>query len=75
MNYDKCTTCGASLHSEEVAIYMKLVSRQSKDYLCLDCLATMLRCERVTIEKYIAYLKESGLCTLFRRASETVLRK
>ena len=41
-----CRKCGAHLTSDEKAIYMKLVSRTASSFLCMDCLAVALLCER-----------------------------
>ena len=61
-----CRKCGAHLTSDEKAIYMKLVSRTASSFLCMDCLAEALHCERKAIEERIRYSRESGNCVLFR---------
>lgn len=61
-----CKACGASLSTDEKAIYMKLVSRSAKEFLCIDCFADKLGCERAAIERKIEWLRESGNCVLFR---------
>lgn len=61
-----CRKCGAHLISDEKAIYMKLVSRTASSFLCMDCLAEALHCERKAIEERIRYYRESGNCVLFR---------
>ena len=61
-----CRKCGAHLTSDEKAIYMKLVSRTASSFLCMDCLAEALHCERKAIEERIRYYRESGNCVLFR---------
>ena len=48
-----CRKCGAHLTSDEKAIYMKLVSRTASSFLCMDCLAEALHCERKAIEERI----------------------
>lgn len=62
----QCKNCGATLTSDEKAIYMKLVSRTAKDFLCLDCLGEKLGCGREPLVKKIKYYRESGNCVLFR---------
>jgi biotin operon repressor len=52
--------------ADDIAIYMKLVSRNSEDFLCIDCLGVKLKCGRKPIEERIKYFRESGNCTLFR---------
>jgi biotin operon repressor len=61
-----CRECGAKLSGDEIAIYLKLVSRNARDYLCMDCLSVMLKCERKAIEDRIRYYRESGNCVLFK---------
>ena len=46
-----CRKCGAHLTTDEKAIYMKLVSRNASSFLCMDCLAEALHCERKAIEE------------------------
>lgn len=61
-----CRECNAVLTGDEIAIYLKLVTRNAKDFLCIDCLSVNLKCERSAIEDRIKYYRESGNCTLFR---------
>ena len=39
MTNHACMRCGARLHSDEIALYRKIVCRGATQYLCLDCLA------------------------------------
>lgn len=59
-----CRKCGAHLTTDEKAIYMKLVSRNASSFLCMDCLAEALHCERKAIEERIRYYRESGNCAV-----------
>ncbi|QSF46264.1 MULTISPECIES: hypothetical protein [Paenibacillus] len=52
--------------TDDVAIYLKLVTRNAQDFLCIDCLGEHLKCGRSPIEKLIKYFRESGNCVLFR---------
>lgn len=61
-----CVTCKAPLVADDVAIYLKLVSRTDRKFLCLDCLGNKLQCGREPLEKLIAYYRQSGNCALFR---------
>ncbi|MCM3203447.1 hypothetical protein [Paenibacillus illinoisensis] len=61
-----CTTCQVPLSSDDVGIYIKLVSRTAQQFLCIDCLGVKLNCGRDPIEKLIRYFRESGNCALFR---------
>lgn len=63
---EACFRCGAALTWDEKAIYMKMVSRDARQFLCMDCLAQGLGCTRQDLEKRIQYYRESGNCTLFR---------
>ncbi len=45
---------------------MKLVSRNADRFLCMDCLAARLGCERAALEERVRYYRESGNCVLFR---------
>ncbi|UQZ36143.1 hypothetical protein C2I18_23010 [Paenibacillus sp. PK3_47] len=61
-----CRTCGVPLMTDDVAIYLKLVTRNARDFLCIDCLGVQLNCGREPIEQLITYFRESGKCVLFR---------
>ncbi len=66
MNASTCTKCGARLTTDEKAIYMKLISRTARSFLCLDCLSKRLDCTREDLEDKIKYYRDSGICVLFR---------
>ncbi len=61
-----CDKCHRNLTWDETAICMKLISRNTRTFYCLDCLGEKLGCGREPIEQRIRYLRESGHCTLFR---------
>ncbi|MEK4329416.1 hypothetical protein MKZ24_25335 [Paenibacillus sp. FSL R7-0297] len=61
-----CRQCGVPLVTDDVAIYLKLVTRNAQDFLCIDCLGEQLKCGREPIERLIKYFRESGKCVLFR---------
>lgn len=61
-----CELCSAPLAADDIAINLKLISRTVTTFLCIDCLAKKLGCERTAIEDRIRYYRESGNCTLFR---------
>ncbi len=63
---NKCCVCERKLTSDEKAITMKLVSRDVKEFFCLDCLSEKLGCQREALEQRIQYYRESGNCVLFR---------
>lgn len=59
-----CYQCNIKLERDEVAIYLRLVNRGAKEYLCIPCLAKYFRCSELDIRQRIVHLKEMG-CTLF----------
>lgn len=61
-----CFRCGVSLVWDDKGIYMKMVSRNAREFLCMDCLAVRLGCTRADLEERVRYFRESGNCTLFR---------
>ena len=65
-NYSTCKQCGAPLHSDDIAIYQKLVFRGATEFLCIDCLALYFDTTRKVIEDRIDYYRKSGHCALFR---------
>ncbi|SEP22828.1 hypothetical protein [Paenibacillus pabuli] len=61
-----CQSCQVPLAADDVAIYLKLVSRSAQQFSCIDCLGKKLNCGREPIERLIRYFRESGNCALFR---------
>lgn len=61
-----CMKCEVKLLADDIAIYMKLVTRTAQSFLCIDCLGEKLNCGREPIEELIRYYRESGNCVLFR---------
>ena len=62
-----CRTCGNRLMSDEIALHMKLFSRASKTFMCLDCQAAYLNVEREQLEELIERYHKSGICVLFAK--------
>ena len=61
-----CYKCGKKeLSGDELAIYRKLVNRGAAEFLCIDCLAEIFKCDKRDIEAKIKYYRDSGECTLF----------
>lgn len=56
--------CNNKLERDEIAIYLRLVNRGAKEYLCIPCLAEYFKCSEENIRNRIIKLKEMG-CTLF----------
>lgn len=61
-----CYRCAAPLSWDDQGIYRKMVSRNAREFLCMDCLAAALGCRRRDLEERVRYYRESGNCTLFR---------
>lgn len=59
-----CFQCNKILEHDEIAIYLKLVNRGAKEYLCIPCLSAYFKCSEEDIHFRIKKLKEMG-CTLF----------
>ena len=59
-----CIKCHKSLERDEIAIYLRLVNRSAKEYLCIPCLAKHFDCSKEDIQLRIKRLKDMG-CTLF----------
>ena len=62
-----CKKCGTKLISDEIALHMKLFSRASKTFMCLDCQAEYLGVMREDLEKVIERYHRSGTCVLFAK--------
>ena len=63
-NRKTCKECGAPLGSDD--INQKLISRNVREFFCIDCLATYYKTTREAIQARIDYYRKSGHCTLFR---------
>lgn len=65
-----CKRCGAELTLDDIRIHKKMISRAATEYFCIDCLSWYANTTREEIEKYIAYLKETGICALFPKVTK-----
>jgi hypothetical protein len=59
-----CCTCGKEITKNEIALNKKLVSRDLKEFQCIDCLAKRLDTTADVLEKKISQFIEEG-CELF----------
>ena len=70
MKYDTsskaCRSCGKKLRADDIGIYMKLVSRNSTDFLCMSCLAPSLSTTAENLQALADRYRKSGECVLFR---------
>lgn len=64
MSENYCLQCNKKLERDEIAIYLRLVNRGAKEYLCIPCLASYFKCKEADIHSRIEQLKAMG-CTLF----------
>ena len=60
----KCKYCGKTLHKDWIALNKKLISRDLKEFLCLNCLADDFDCTEEDLLEKIETFKEQG-CILF----------
>ena len=59
-----CLKCGRELTYDEIAVYKKMVSRISAEFLCKICLAERFDLSVEFIDKKIEQFKSQG-CLLF----------
>lgn len=59
-----CEVCDSILTKEEIALNKKLISKNTKQFMCLDCLAKFLDTSVDCLKEKIEEFKEEG-CTLF----------
>ena len=52
-NWKTCRECGAALGSDDIAINLKLISRNVTEFFCIDCLAAYYKTTREVIQKRI----------------------
>ena len=67
MTHHICMRCGEPLSGDVIALYKKLVFRESRQFLCLDCLAANLDTTRDKLEQIIIYFHTTGICSLFAK--------
>ena len=59
-----CTNCSKDLVKDEIALSKKMLGKNTKQYLCLDCLSNYLNTDKEILMEKIEQFKEEG-CTLF----------
>ena len=59
-----CEHCGKKITKTEKGLNKKLISKETKQFLCLNCLAKYLNTTVEELEEKIQQFKEEG-CTLF----------
>lgn len=60
----RCEKCGDEIQKDVVALNKKLISKHTKEFFCLECLAVFLDTSVEALEEKIEEFKEEG-CTLF----------
>jgi len=60
-----CQYCEKELSRDEIALSKKLLGRDIKKFMCLECLADHLDCTVEDLQIKIEEFKEQG-CTLFK---------
>lgn len=62
----RCKGCGEKLTCDEMALYRRLVYRETPDdeCLCIKCLAKKFNVDEKQLHEKIRFFKEIG-CTLF----------
>ena len=59
-----CIECNKALTKDEVALNKKIIDKNTKEFLCLDCMSESFGCEVEDLQIKIDEFKEQG-CTLF----------
>ena len=59
-----CIECNKALTKDEVALNKKLIDKNTKEFLCLNCMSEQFGCEVEDLQIKIDEFKEQG-CTLF----------
>lgn len=60
----KCENCGKDVIKKHQALNKKLISRKTKQFLCIDCLAEFLQTTVDDLNEKIKQYEEEG-CVLF----------
>ena len=60
----KCIDCLKELTKDETALSKKMLGKNTKQFLCLDCLSVYLNTDKDILKEKIEQFKEEG-CTLF----------
>lgn len=59
-----CCECGKALSKDEIALNKKLIDKNIKSFMCLECMSEHFGCEAADLQIKIDEFKEQG-CTLF----------
>ncbi len=59
-----CKDCNKTLSKDEIALTKKLIDSNAEEFLCLDCMSSLLDCSVDDLKIKIEEFKEQG-CSLF----------
>lgn len=59
-----CLECSKELSKDEIGINKKMLGKNTKEFLCIDCLSRFLNTDTEILQEKIIQFKEEG-CTLF----------
>ena len=62
---NNCKTCGGILKKDWIALHRKLLDKDAREFLCINCLADTFDCDVEDLNVKIEEFKEQG-CQLFR---------
>ena len=60
----ECKNCGGKLNKFDIPLNKKLISRETEEYFCEDCLCEKLKLSRIDLFNYAKEQKQHG-CVLF----------
>lgn len=60
----KCLDCSKELSKDEIGLNKKMLGKNTKEFLCIDCLSRFLNTDTEILQEKIIQFKEEG-CTLF----------
>lgn len=59
-----CLECKKELNKDEIGLNKKMLGKNTKEFLCIDCLGTFLNTDTEILQEKIIQFKDEG-CTLF----------
>lgn len=62
---NNCKICGEVLKKDWIALHKKLLDKDAKEFLCINCLADTFGCDVEDLNVKVEEFKEQG-CQLFR---------
>lgn len=61
----RCQFCNKELEKDEIALCKKLLGKDIKGFMCIDCFADYLNCTVDDLRVKVEEFREHG-CTLFK---------